>query len=153
MKEFFAGIGAWLHIQWNARTVTFNLRAEVEKLRMSLAAEKALSLVRLENLQKLNYLMRTTAIRLAPKSMHELMGGSNQSTGNVCYIHPETLRNVRGIDVLSDGQILTVGAEPHKTLIVVTTLMPRAGVIFAPMNHAFFNAQQLEDYSKNWRVW
>lgn len=97
----------------------------------------------------LKFLLSVVAIRTAPKRFAEIIAGSNTQIGNVCYIHPDELpavgvRAVEGIQQFSDFR---TGAL---SLIVATRLMPRNGVIFAPLCQAVLDqfGEDAEVYRK-----
>jgi hypothetical protein len=134
MKEFFV---YW----WERFTGIDTIRSEMANVQGRLNASLVES-------TRAKVLLSTAALRSVPKTMNEIIGGSNQSTGNVCYIHPKALRNVSGISM----GIYSCGLQPFKALIVSTDLMPEFGVIFAPLHPAFFSPGEMAEFSKDWKT-
>lgn len=120
---------AWLVALWERITGIARLRAELH------SADGNIGVLYREN-AKLKVLLNTACLRTAPTTMQELMCGSNQSTGNVCYINPKALGKIGNCEVVPG--ISTVGSSPWCALIVATELMPEFGVIYAPIHPAFF---------------
>lgn len=120
-QMFSRQIKAWTKARWKSVTGIAELETRLS------ATRRCLDLYVSENV-KLRYLLRTAALRTAPTTIAELMGGLNaaQSTGNVCYIHPDALRKI--------------GAPFSLPRIVCTELMPISGVIYAPAHCDFFVA-------------
>ncbi len=101
----------------------------------------------------LKVLLDNAAIRTAPQRLYEIQSGSNKASLNACYIHPNSLMNVPGytaglspiavkrdvhglivICPVSEGIYLL---QCTKSVIVATSLMPKHGVIFAPLHEVF----------------